>query len=83
MLVGNNITALIHDHAGTQRADLQLIMRGTVHTAVIDVDDGRRGAANRKIITGWRLIGTVELRDGDRINFAQRRHDGQQNSADN
>ncbi len=44
VLVGNNITALIKDARGLA-CGLQLIMRGTVHAAVIDVgdDEARRG----------------------------------------
>ncbi|CSI34844.1 Uncharacterised protein [Shigella sonnei] len=83
MFIGDDITALIHDYTGSQGADLKLVVRVGVQTTVVNVNHRWRGAANRQIIAGRRLIGTVKLRSGKRVKAAQRRHGNQQNSADN
>ncbi|MNN33929.1 hypothetical protein D3C81_1477080 [compost metagenome] len=62
MLVGNDVAALVHNYAGTEGADLQLIIGGTVEAAVIDVHHGGCCPANGLVVTHWRLIRTVELR---------------------
>ncbi|MNP15449.1 hypothetical protein D3C76_1078070 [compost metagenome] len=62
MLVGNDVAALVHYHAGSERADLQLIIRRAVEATVINVHYGRRSTANGLVVTHRRLIGTVELR---------------------
>ncbi|MNN59442.1 hypothetical protein D3C81_1745580 [compost metagenome] len=82
VFVGDDIAALIHDNAGAERADLELVVRRAVHTAVIHVNNGGGGTANRRVIAGRRFISTVKLGCCKRINFAQRGHRGQQNGAD-
>lgn len=45
VFIGDDVAPVIHDHTGTERADLQLVMSRTVKPAVIDVNHG--GAARR------------------------------------
>ncbi|MNZ69535.1 hypothetical protein D3C78_878390 [compost metagenome] len=50
--IGQDITAIVHDHARTQRQ----YVGGTIHIAVVDIYHGRCGAAHRLVVTDRRFI---------------------------
>lgn len=79
VLVGEDISALVHDNAGAER---QLVMAGAVQRAVIDVDHRRRGASYRSIIAGGRFVSGIARRRRRELPLAQRRHRRQQDAAD-
>ena len=83
MFVGNNVAALVHNHPGAQRADLKLVMGRAIEAAVINVNHGRGGTANGRVIGCWRFIRAVELGSGQFIELTQRRHRQQQQASDN
>ena len=56
VLIGKDITTCVHDNAGAQRPDFQLVTRTSVGTTVIYIDDRRCGTTNSKVITGWGFV---------------------------
>ncbi|MNP66855.1 hypothetical protein D3C76_1626130 [compost metagenome] len=46
MAISQDITALVHDHARSQRE----YVGGTVHIAIVDIHHGGRGAAHRFVV---------------------------------